>query len=437
MVTYGPARDPLGFFEALARDYGDIAYAQTAGERLFLLNHPQLVKDVLVTHQHTFHKGRGLERSRILLGDGLLTSEDDTHRRQRRMMQPAFHKDRIASYAGVMTELAGHAQEGWTDGATLDLAQEMTRLTLAIVGRTLFGMDVESHAARIGTAMTAVLDSFWLTMLPFLDVLERLPLPLFRRSRQARADLDRIVYGMIAERRANPTDRGDLLSMLLMAQDEEGQTGGMTDLQVRDEAMTILLAGHETTANALAWTWHLLGTAPAVEARLHEEIDRVLGGRTPTMDDLPQLRFVEQVITESMRLYPPAWIIGRRAVANYPVRDYVIPARSLVLVSPYLLQRDARFFAEPERFNPDRWTAAFKAELPPFAYFPFGGGARRCIGESFAWMELLLVTASIAQRWRFEPVPGHPVVPNPVVTLRLKHGLKVVAHRREPRTPNP
>jgi cytochrome P450 len=267
-------------------------------------------------------------------------------------------------------------------------------------------------------------------MLPFFDVMEHLPLPVFRRSRQGRAQLDAIIYGMIAERRKNPSDRGDLLSMLLMAQDEEGDGGGMTDEQVRDEAMTIFLAGHETTANALSWTWYLLSGAPDVEARVHEEVDRVLGGRLPTLADLPKLSYVEQVVTESMRLYPPAWIIGRRAIDDYPVRDYIVPARGIVVVSPYLIQRDARFFDEPDRFLPDRWTPQFKASLQPFAYFPFGGGARRCIGESFAWMELVLVVSAIAQRWRLRLVPGHPVVPQPVVTLRLKHGLKVTVQRR-------
>ena len=330
-----------------------------------------------------------------------------------------------------MTGFADRVQRGWTDGGTIDAAQEMMRLTLGVVGETLFGSDVESLAPRVGRSLTTMLDSFWLTMLPFFDVLEHLPVPAFRRMRMARAELDAIIYGLIAERRRFPGDRGDLLSMLLSAQDDEGDGGGMSDRQVRDEAMTIFLAGHETTATALAWTWYVLSGAPDVEAQLHEEIDRVLGGRPPTLQDLPSLPFVEQVVTESMRLYPPAWIIGRRAIEDYPAAGYVVPARSLVLVSPYVMHRDARFFADPDRFLPERWTPDFKASLPPFAYFPFGGGARRCIGESFAWMELLLVISTLAQRWRFRLVPGHPVVPQPAVTLRMKHGLKMTAFRRE------
>jgi cytochrome P450 len=430
LLIYGPGRDPLGYFVGLQRKYGDLVHARVASEHLFLVNDPRHVRDIFITHQRKFMKGRGLERAKRLLGQGLLTSEGEVHLRQRRLMQPAFHRDRIASYASAMTTYADRVRGGWTDGATIDAAQEMMRLTLAVVGKTLFDTDVESQARDVGHALNDVLDSFWLQMLPFPSLLERLPIPALRRSRAARHRLDAIIYTMIAERRQSAHDRGDLLSMLLMARDEEGGSGGMTDQQVRDEAMTIFLAGHETTANALSWTWYLLGGAPDIEAKLHEEVDRVLAGRLPEMSDIPSLPFVEKVVTESMRLYPPAWIVGRRALEDYPIDGFVMPARSIVIVSPYIMHRDARYFPEPDRFRPDRWTDAFKASLPPFAYFPFGGGVRRCIGESFAWMELILVVATIAQRWTLRLVPGHPVVPRPVVTLRLKHGLKMTAHRR-------
>jgi cytochrome P450 len=304
----------------------------------------------------------------------------------------------------------------------------MNRLTLAIVGKTLFDADVERQARDVGEALSGVMESFWTMMLPLSWIIDWLPLPHIRRSVAARRQLDAIVYGMIRERRASRADRGDLLSMLLMAQDES--EGRMTDRQVRDEAMTIFLAGHETTANALTWTWYLLSRSPDVERRLHEEIDRVLGGRLPSIDDLPSLPYVERVATESMRLYPPAWIVGRRAIAPYQVGEYTIPRRAIVVMSQWVVHRDARWYPEPERFDPDRWTPAFKAALPPFAYFPFGGGPRRCIGESFAWMELSLAIATIAQRWRFELVPGHPVAPRPLVTLRVKHGMKMIAHAR-------
>jgi cytochrome P450 len=428
-LIFRPGRNPLAFFTHLARTYGDVVAFRMGGDQMFFVNTPQIVRDVLVTNNRFFMKGRGLQRSKRLLGEGLLTSEDPIHLRQRRLMQPAFHRERIAAYGGTMVAYADGMRGRWRDGSALDIAQEMMRLTLSIAGKTLLDVDVESQAADVGKALTAVMESFWLTMLPFADMLEHLPVPALRRAKTARAQLDALIYRMIAQRRADARDRGDLLSMLLQAQDED-DGGRMTDQQVRDEAMTIFLAGHETTANALTWTWYLLSGAPDVETKLHREIDRVLAGRVPTAADLPALGFVEQVVTESMRLYPPAWLIGRRALQEYRIGEYVAPARSILVLSPYVLQRDARYFADPERFDPDRWTPEFKAALPPFAYFPFGGGPRRCIGESFAWMELVLVVATVAQQWRLQLVPGHPVEPQPVVTLRTKHGMKMTVKRR-------
>jgi len=436
-LIYRPGRNPLEFFTNIARTYGDLAAYRMGGEQIFFVNSPHYVRDILVTHNRNFTKGRGLQRSKRLLGEGLLTSEDPMHLRQRRLMQPAFHRERIAGYGETMVAHADRMRQEWRDGAPLDISQEMMRLTLSIAGKTLFGVDVEQQAADVGSALTAVMESFWTTMLPFADVLERLPVPQLRRAKAARARLDAIIYGMIAERRAGTRDgstgrRGDLLAMLLEARDEEGPStgGGMTDQQVRDEAMTIFLAGHETTANALTWTWYLVSQAPAVEARLFEEVDRVLGGRLPAVPDIGALSYVEKVVTESMRLYPPAWIIGRRALHDYPIGGYVAPARSIMVMSPYVLQRDARYFPEPERFDPDRWTPEFRTALPPFAYFPFGGGPRRCIGDSFAWMELVLVVATIAQQWQLRLVPGHRVEPQPLVTLRTKHGVMMTPSGR-------
>jgi cytochrome P450 len=429
-LTYRPARDPLAFFTDLASRYGDLVHLRMGPERAFLVNDPALIRDVLVTNQRFFHKGRALERSKRLLGEGLLTSEDAVHVRQRRLLQPAFHRDAVAGYAGVMTDFADRARSRWQNGSTIDIAQEMMRITLGIVGKTLFDADVESQARDVGEALTAVLESFWTMLLPFAGLLEHLPVPALRKSRAAQARLDKMMYAMIAERHAAASDRGDMLSMLLLAQDDEQQGRSLTDQQVRDEAMTIFLAGHETTANALSWMWYLVSGAPDVESRMHEEIDRVLAGRLPTIADIPHLTYVEQVITEALRLYPPAWMIGRRAVAEQPLGNYVLPPRALVLLSPYVTQRDARHFAEPDRFMPERWTPEFRASLEPFAYFPFGGGSRRCIGESFAMMELVLVASTIARRWAIRVVPGHPVVPQPLMTLRLKHGLRATVHAR-------
>jgi len=428
-LTYSFTRDPLNFLTNVARTYGDLASYRMGGEQLYVVNDPQWIKDILVTHNRNFTKSRGLERTKKLLGNGLLTSEKAFHLRQRRLMQPAFHRERIAAYGRTMVDYADRMRRSWSDGAALDVSTEMMRLTLSIAGKTLFDVDVESQAAEIGRALTDVMHSFWMTMLPFAEAMEKLPVGPMARARRARQRLDAIIYGLIAERRANRTDRGDLLSMLLLAQDEDDGSV-MTDAQVRDEAMTIFLAGHETTANALTWTWYLLSQSPEAEAALHAEIDRVLGGRLPGVADLPALSFVEKVVAEAMRLYPPAWIIGRRAIEPYEIGGYVAPARSIFLMSQWVMHRDARFFPEPDRFHPDRWTPAFKAALPKFAYFPFGGGPRQCIGESFAWMELVLVVATVAQRWRLRLVPGHPVVPQPLVTLRTKGGMKMTVGSR-------
>ncbi|HEX8117997.1 MAG TPA: cytochrome P450, partial [Pyrinomonadaceae bacterium] len=390
------------------------------------------IKDVLVTHNASFMKGRGLQRAKRLLGEGLLTSEPPLHRRQRRLAQPAFHKQRINAYASLMVDYALRLErERWRDGRTLDVAQEMMHLALTIVGRTLFGTETEAEAEEVRAALSASMASFGQFMMPFAELLSRLPLPANRRFERSRARLDRIIYRIIDERRASGEDRGDLLSMLLRAQDEEGGGGGMSDEQLRDEAMTIFLAGHETTANALAWTWYLLAQNPSAEAKLHEELDGVLRGRPPAAEDLPRLRYTEMVVSESMRLYPPAWILGRRALEDYEVGGYLIPKGSLVILSPYVMQRDARFFPDPERFDPERWTAEAKAARPQFAYFPFGGGPRRCIGEGFAWMEGVLVVATLARRWRLRLAPGQRVGPQPGVTLRPRGRLPMTPERRD------
>ena len=425
-------RDPLGQLQKIAREYGDVVYLRLGRENVFLINDPDLIREVLVTHHQNFTKGRGLERIKKFLGEGLLTSEGEPHLRQRRLMQPAFHHRRIAAFAEIMTAHASRTSDGWHDGAQIDLAGEMMRLTLGIVGQTLFGANVAADATAVESALSTMMKSFPLMMLPFADFIEKLPLPAVRRMKAAHAELDAIIYRLIDGRRRSGEDTGDLLSMLIAAQDEEDGGAGMTDQQVRDEAMTIFLAGHETTANALNWTWYLLAGHPAVEARLHEELDQVLQGRLPTMADLPALRFTENIVRESMRLYPPAWMVGRRAVADFPMGGYTVPARSIVLMSQYVMHRDVRYFPEPDQFDPGRWTPEFKAALPRYAYFPFGGGPRQCIGEGFAWMEAVLLLATLAQQWKLRLVPGHPVVPQPMITLRPKHGLLMTAHRRHP-----
>lgn len=422
-------RDPLNFLHTIARRYGDVAAFRLGPQPTVLINHPDLIKDVLVTQQRNFVKGRGLQRAKALLGAGLLTSEGAFHLRQRRLVAPAFHRQRIVGYAATMIEHGQRMSEEWQAGATLDVWRDMMRLTLGIVGKTLFDAEVADEANEIGRALTTVMQMFRSVTLPGAELLDRLPLPRTRRFQQAKAQLDATIYRIIAERRRSNVDRGDLLSMLLLAQDEE--TGAtMNDLQIRDEAMTLFLAGHETTANALTWTWYLLAQNPTAEARMHAELDAVLGGRSPSFDDLPRLGYTQMVLTEAMRLYPPAWILGRLATTDYRYGAYFFPAGTLVLMSQYVMHRSERFFPNPERFEPRRWTPEFRTRLPRFAYFPFGGGPRVCIGESFAWTEGVLLLATLAQHWRLRLVPEQPVAPQPLVTLRPKYGMSMTLERR-------
>lgn len=423
-------RNPINFLMKLAREYGDLVYFKLGPQPVFLVNHPNYIRDVLVTHNGQFMKGEGLQRAKRLLGEGLLTSEGEFHLRQRRLAQPAFHRQRIAGYATTMTAYAARLGDEWQPGAELDVAREMMHLTLAIAGKTLFDTDVESEADEIGDALSQAMRLFNYLTLPFAQLLERLPLPAMKRFRQARARLDETIYRIIAARRASGEDRGDLLSMLIAARDEEGDGTGMTDEQLRDEAMTIFLAGHETTANALTWTWYLLSQHPEIEKRLHAEIDEVLQGRLPAAEDYASLRYAEMVLAEAMRLYPPAWIIGRRALNDYKINGYHIPARAILLMSPYVMHHNQNYFPDPFKFDPERWTPERRTIRPKFSYFPFGGGPRLCIGEHFAWMEGVLVLATLAQRWRLRLAPGHPIELQPLVTLRPKYGMKMILEPR-------
>ena len=425
-------RDRLGCLLRLAKEYGDIAAVRIGPRYLVLLNHPDYINDVLVTHSRKFVKGYGLQRAKRLLGNGLLTSEGEFHLRQRRLVQPAFHRQRIAAYGKVMVSYARDTCAPWTDGAQLDIAAEMGRLTLQIAAKTLFNADVQSQAAvEIGEAVNDVIArQFKYAMLPYSQLLDQLPLPWNLSFRKARGRLDAKIYRLITERRALGKDLGDLLSMLMMARDEEADGGQMNDEQIRDEVITLWLAGHETTANALAWTWYLLSQNPEAETLLHKELDAILGGRLPTAEDVPRLGYIRMVLAESMRLYPPAWVVGYQALEDHTFGDYTVPRGAFLLMSQYLMHRDPRYFRDPERFVPERWVQESDGERPRFSYFPFGGGPRQCIGEQFAWMEGILVLATIAQRWRLRLVPNHRVQLNPVFTLRPQGGLPMTLQRR-------
>jgi cytochrome P450 len=419
-------KDPIALLSRL-KEHGDLAQMRMA-LRVFLVSDPELIRQVFLPLSDRMSKGRALERAKILMGDGLLTSEGPLHTRQRRLIMPAFHRGRIALYAAVMIELAAKVRDSWQEGQEIDLRAEMMKLTLDIAGRTMFGATLENEAAAISEALTEVMDRFKLAILPGTMWMRHLPTPGNFRLKRALKRLDAVVYGMIRARRERPEDRDDLLSMLLEAQDEDNANARMTDTQVRDEVMTLFLAGHETTANALCWTWVQLSQNPAIFEKMRAELKTVLGDRLPTLADYPSLKYTEMVFSESLRLYPPAWIVGRRALEDLELGGYAIPKGSIVVMSQYLSHRDPRYWENPEIFDPERFTPEAKAKRPPLAYFPFGAGPRGCIGEGFAWMEGVLVMATLAQKWRLDLVPGQTIEASPQFTLRPKGSVKAVCN---------
>lgn len=432
-------RDPLKFMSSLAAEYGDIVFFRNGVERFFLISHPDHIKDMLVTSARKFAKGRALERSRLLLGQGLLTSEGEVHLRQRRLMQPAFHRQRIAGYAQAMVSYAVRWRERWRDGQDFDVHEQMTSLTLAIVGKTLFNADVESDASEVMHAITDAFSLFHLIMVPFSEYLEKIPFSPVRKLTRARERLDRIIYRIIEERRKSGTDEGDLLSMLLRAQDDaaEGDGAGMSDQQLRDECITLFLAGHETTANLLTWTWYLLAQNPEAAEKLYAEVDSALGSRLPSFDDVDRLPYTERVVSEALRMYPPAWIVGRRALEDHQFSEYQVPKGSLVAASQWIVHHDARFFPEPYRFDPDRWLPEARAARHKFSYFPFAAGPRQCIGEGFAWAEAILILATLAQKWRMELLPGQHIEVHPMITLRPSAPVRMKVRERCSPRPGP
>lgn len=423
------ARNHLALFRRMAT-YGDVVQVRLGRQRLVLLTHPDDIHRMLATEQRSFVKGRALDRVKILLGEGLLTSEAPRHLRHRRLMQPAFHRERVGAYAEIMSECARQTADSWQDGAVLDVHHEMMQLTRAIAGKTLFELDVGHDPGGVQETIGLSLKLYRYAVLPGGGVVEYLPLPFVRRVQRARARLNGWLADTIRARRAQAGERPDLLSLLIAARDDDG--GTMTDEEVRDELVTLLLAGHETTAVALSWASYLLSSHPLLQGRLQVELDTVLGGRLPTAADMPRLPFLRRVLAETMRLYPPAWIIERRAVREFVVRGMRIPAGSLVYASAFLVHRDARWYPDPERFDPDRWLTGRDETRPKCAYFPFGAGTRVCIGEQFAWMEAILILATVGQRWHLQHELTHEVAMEPLVTLRPKYGMRMRLSRRAP-----
>jgi cytochrome P450 len=428
-------RDPLGFLVDCHRTHGDVVRVsfRYVSWRTFVLAHPRDIRHVLQENHRNYWKGIIFAKLKRIGGQGLVFSDGDLWRRQRQLVQPAFHRERIAAMAGMMADATAAMLDRWRAPAAahqpFDVAAEMSRLTLEIVATALFGTSLGAdedefrHAVSGGLAYANHLVNHFFA--PPLIV----PTAVNRRGRRAIRGLDRIVWKIIAERRQDGRDRGDLLSMLIHARDADTHET-MTDRQLRDEAVTFLVAGHETTAVALAWTWHLLAQHPHVEQRLHAEVDTVLDGRAPTLADLGELRYTRMVIEESMRLYPPVWATSRQAYAPDVIGGQAIRADETVTVSPYLTHRHPAFWERPEVFDPERFTPERSADRPEYAYFPFGGGPRRCIGNQFALMEAQIILAMTARRFRLQSAPGHVVEPDPILTLRPRHGVKMTLHPR-------
>ena len=424
--------DPLNLLRALATEYGDVVLFHVLMRERVLLNHPDLVEQVLVIQQDKFHKSELTRRiTERMLGKGLLTSEGEFWRRQRRLAQPAFHRGRVNEYGATMREIAQTHISGWRDGDVRDLAREMTALTLDNAVRTLFSTALPGEAQQVGRAMTFLMRYSLARQRSPIRFPESWPTPKNRRANRELAFMDSLVYRMIEERRSEKVShrREDLLSLLMAATDDDGSH--MTQKQLHDEAMTLFIAGHETTAQMLGWAWYALGENPQAEARLHEELDGVLGGRPPEVADFVRLPYLQAVMSEILRLYPPAYIMAREVIAPCQIGGYEFLPGTTLLFSQWVAHRDPRYFDDPDAFRPERWIGGLAGRLPAGAYYPFGDGPRRCIGQGFALLEAAIVIGTLAQRFRFRLVSGHPVEAEPLVTLRPKQGIRMTVHARK------
>jgi cytochrome P450 len=424
-VNFG---QPIPLFEHLHAVFGRIAHYRFLGTTIVFVNDPDWINEILVNQAGSFIRERTLKRMKILLGEGLITSDDPIHLRQRRIAAPAFHRQRIAGYADQIVANAAATRDSWQAGQQIDIADQMMQLSLHIVAKTLFDSEVTAEVLSVRDEVNTIMGLYnYLVAFPMLERVLHWPIPGIVQFRRSRARLDSVVATMIASRRAlsrsELESRTDLLSLLMAARDESEDGSGMTDTQLRDEALTIFLAGYETVANALTWTWYLLSQNPGAADKMYAEVATVLGNRTATVADYPQLKYTEMVFAESMRLYPPAWAMGRRSTAPVTLGEYRIPPGAHFFFSQYVMHRSTEYWDSPLDFRPERHTPEAKAARPRYAYFPFGGGGRQCIGEGFAWMEGVLSLATIAQRWRLHFVPEFPVVPQAKITLRPKFAM--------------
>lgn len=408
--------------KAVSREYGGVVALRIATRRVWIVTDPAVIETVLVTRSRQFLKHFALRANPVVLGKGLLSSDGDFWLRQRRLAQPSFQKPQIAKYGSVFVDHTARMLERWQPGESRDIVPEMMALTLGIASRTLFGADGDEYAERVRRALRVTQDQFVLRLSRLVQIPNWIPTPGNRQLMQAAHDLDSIIYSFIRQRRESGEQRDDLLSRLLHARDEVDQTG-MTDKQLRDECLTIFLAGQETTALALSWTWYLLGLNPDATDRVYAEVDSVLGGRAPTMDDVPHLHEVERVLLESMRLYPPAYLVGREAAMDLELAGYHCRRGTTILMPQAVVHRDPQWYEEPDKFRPDRWKNDFEKHLPKCTYFPFGAGPRTCIGNTFAMAEMILVVAMIAQRFQFHLVPGQTITQRLQFTLRPIPGV--------------
>jgi len=420
--------NPIHLFQHLAEDYGDIAHYKIGWNHIVFLNHPDYIREVLVVQNDNFTKERTVQRTKMLLGEGMITSEGAEHRRQRQVAQAAFHRQRIPEYASTMVREAVRMRDSWRGGQPRDIAIDMMHLTLNVVAGTLFAADLRDEVDELADAINRIMGLYnFLVLLPAAEWLVHVRPPGLAAFVRARKRIDAVVYRMIEAHRKRATESSSLLDLILASSPDNSAA---SEQSLRDQVITIFLAGYETVANALSWTWYLLSQNPECERRFHEEIDRELQGRLASFDDVPRLRYVEMVLAEAMRLYPPAWAMGRYARQDFQLGEFFLPAKTTVLISQFITHRDARFFPDPLRFDPERFTAEAKSGRTKFTYFPFGAGFRQCIGESFAWMEGVLLLATLAQKWKLSLVRGHRVEPEPLITLRPKYGMRMQVEAR-------
>ncbi len=420
--------NPILLFQHLVQEYGDIAHYKIGWNHIVFLNNPEYIREVLVVQNENFVKERTVRRSKMLLGEGMITSEGAQHRAQRQVAQPAFHRQRIPEYASVMVREAARLRDQWRDGGERNVAIDMMHLALNVVAETLFATDLRDEVHELADAINHIMGLYnFLVMLPAAEWLVHVRPPGLAAFVRARKRIDAVVHRMIEAHRDRRSEGGTLLDLMLAASPDRSPE---TEKSLRDQVITIFLAGYETVANALSWTWYLLSQNRDCERRFHEEIDRELQGRLPTYEDIPRLRYVEMVMAESMRLYPPAWAMGRYALNDFQLGEFFLPAKTTVLMSQFITHRDPRFFPDPLRFDPERFTPEARARRAKFTYFPFGAGFRQCIGESFAWMEGVLLLATLGQKWKLKLVSNQRVEPEPLITLRPKYGMRMQLEAR-------